>query len=155
MKSVNQILSDIDPFLSSQQRLDRIPGQWGFSCSCSLCSSSKEDLSVSDQRLEEIRNLESQLQDLTNNRTAKVGTAERLVWLYQEERFETPLAKAYVFAALEHIYVGNRGMARKFAAMAVEMTSLWYGPQSEDVKMMDSIAREPERHRHWKLFDKN
>lgn len=147
-------LLDIDPFLTSQQRLDRIPGQWGFNCSCSLCSSSKEHLSASDKRLQEILDLESQLQDLSAKRTAKVETAEKLVSLYKEERFETPLAKAYVFAALEHIYVGNQRMAQKFAALAVEMTSLWYGPQSEDVKLMDSIAREPDRHRHWKLFHK-
>lgn len=82
-------------------------------------------------------------------------TAERLVSLYREERFETPLAVAYVFVALEYIYVGNREMAREFAALAVEMASLWYGPQSEKVKLMDSIAREPERHRHWKLFAKS
>ncbi|QDS67957.1 hypothetical protein FKW77_008975 [Venturia effusa] len=145
-------ISYIDPFLTSQQRLERIPGQWGFNCSCSLCSSSREDLSASDQRLEQILELESQLQDLRTNRTAKVETAEKLVLLYKEERFETSLAKAYVFAALEHIYVGNRRMAQKFAKLAVETTSLWYGPQSEDVKLMDSIAREPERHRHWKLF---
>ncbi|RDI89529.1 hypothetical protein Vi05172_g108 [Venturia inaequalis] len=148
-------ISYINPFLTSQQRLDRIPNQWGFNCTCPLCSSSKENLSASDQRLQEIRTLESQLQDLAANRAANVETAERLVSLYREERFETPLAVAYVFVALEYIYVGNREMAREFAALAVEMASLWYGPQSEKVKLMDSIAREPERHRHWKLFAKS
>lgn len=143
---------DIDPFLNSQQRLDRIPSQWGFNCSCSLCSSSKDNLSASDKRLKSIVDLESQLQDLSPGRNASIAIAEKLISLYKQERFETPLAKAYVFAALEHIYVGNKRAARKFAGLAVEMTSLWYGPQSEDVKLMDSIAKEPERHRHWKLF---
>jgi hypothetical protein len=145
-------LLDIDPFLTSQQRLDRIPSQWGFNCSCSLCSSSKDHLSASDKRLKDILDLEFQLQNLSKGRTASTETAKKLISLYEQEHFETPMAKAYVFAALEHIYVGNRRMARKFAALAVEMTGLWYGPQSEDVKLMDSIAKEPERHRHWKLF---
>ena len=145
-------LLDIDPFLTSQQRLDRIPSQWGFKCSCSLCSSSEVNLLASDKRLKSILDLEFQLRNLSRERTANIETAEKLISLYKQERFETPLAKAYVFAALEHIYVGNRRMARKFAALAVEMTSLWYGPHSEDVKSMDSIAKEPERHRHWKLF---
>ncbi|TID17429.1 SET domain-containing protein 5 [Venturia nashicola] len=148
-------ISYITPFLTSQQRLDRIPDQWGFNCTCSLCSSSKEHLAASDRRLEEIRNLEAQLKDLSPTRIAKVETAEKLISLYKEEGFETPVAKAYSFAALEHIYVGNRRMAREFAALAVEMLRLWYGSLSEDVRLMDSIAREPEKHVHWKLFDKS
>lgn len=149
------LLSDIDHFFTSQQRLERIRDQWGFNCSCSLCSSSKEHLSASDQRLTEIIDLESRLQDLTTDRTANVETAEKLVSLYKEERFGTPLAKAYVLLALEHIYVGNRKMAQKFAALAIEMLRLWYGPQSEEVKATESIAREPETHPHWELFSED
>jgi hypothetical protein len=143
---------DIDPFLTSQQRLDRILSQWGFNCSCSLCASSEDEISASDKRLKDILDLESQLRNLSRERIASTETAEKLISLYKQERFETPLAKAYMLVALEYIYAGNRRMAQKFAVLAVEMTSLWYGPQSEDVKLMDSIAKEPERHKHWKLF---
>jgi len=78
--------------------------------------------------------------------------AEKLVKLYEQERFENPLAKAYTFAAMEHIYIGDRMMAQKYAALAVERASLWYGPSSENVKLLESMAREPEKHEYWKLF---
>lgn len=140
--------------MTSQERLDRIPKQWGFNCSCALCSSSDDDLSASDKRLKDIIDLEAQLRNISPERMANTGTAEKLIELYKQERFETPLAKAYTFAAMENVYVGNRTMARKYSALAVKMASLWYGPSSEDVKFMEILRQNPEKHRNWKLFPK-
>jgi len=74
--------------------------------------------------------------------------------LYEQERFEVPIAEAYTYAALEYAYVGNRELARKYAALAVERNLLWLGPRSKYVSGMAVLMEEPEVHASWRYIKK-
>jgi hypothetical protein len=96
--------------------------------------------------------LETELLDISANRTATTETAELLVDLYHQERLEGAAADAYTYAALEYAYVGEKRMAQKWAAKAIEALSLWRGEDHMYYQGMWSLLYDPENHDAWKFM---
>jgi hypothetical protein len=127
---------DVSHYLNSTERHQRIAQQWGFICTCNLCSSSPETKDLSDARLRSIQELETILDNLSPARRASPADAEKLIQLYKQEALDAPLAKAYTYAALEHSYAGNKMKAQMYADLAVNTALLWKGPGSRQVTDM-------------------
>jgi hypothetical protein len=126
--------------------------QWGFNCSCHLCSSAAHVKSASDDRLRLIDQLETELNDLSSTRTATVETALLLVSLYQQERLDGVIGDAYMYAAFECAYQGRKPETQKWAALAVEHMAIWRGTNHEYYKAMNRLMIDPENQRSWRHF---
>jgi hypothetical protein len=126
--------------------------QWGFKCSCPHCSLSQPLTSLSDNRVALIASLEEELTDISSNRTANIKTAELLVDLYLQENLDGAVADAYMYAALEYSYLGEKREAQRWAAKAVEALALWRGENHLYYQAMNRLLLDPERHDSWRYM---
>jgi hypothetical protein len=126
--------------------------QWGFNCSCHLCSSPEHVKSASDDRLRLIDQLENELNDLSEGRNATLETARLLVSLYQQERLDGVIGDAYMYAAFEAAYQGLKYETQKWAALAVEHMAIWRGTNHDYYKAMNRLMLDPESQRSWRHF---
>ena len=133
----------------SADRKTRMNNQWGFNCSCTLCSSTPDVLASSDIRIELIDQLEAELNDLSADRTADITSAEFLINLYKQERLDGVIGDAYMYAAFESAYLGFKRRTQMYAAMAIEHMSLWRGVQHEYTQAMHRLLVDPESQPSW------
>jgi hypothetical protein len=126
--------------------------QWGFKCSCPHCSLSPALTSLSDNRISLIASLEEELVDISSKRTATAETAELLVDLYLQENLDGAVADAYMYAALEYSYRGEKRMAQKWAAKAVDALALWRGEDHLFFQAMNKLLLYPEGHDSWRYI---
>ncbi|KAF2099758.1 SET domain-containing protein [Rhizodiscina lignyota] len=145
--------SYILPYFTWHERRERTTKQWGFNCSCNLCTAPDYVIERSDDRLLLITSLERELANLSFSATRAAGpsTAEMLVSLYQQERLDGAIAEAYSFAALEYAYVAERRLAQKYAALAVEALQLWRGEWHQATRSFMEMLVYPERHSMWNI----
>ncbi|KAK3066891.1 hypothetical protein LTS18_001427 [Coniosporium uncinatum] len=143
--------SYILPHHSYAERVDRTTRQWGFRCTCNLCSAPPQIISASDDRLLLIQHLEKQMANITVDRAVGPSTAEFLVSLYTQERLDGAIAEAYSYAALEYAYAADRHMAQKYAALAVEALVILRGPRYFATHSFNEMLAYPERHAAWNL----
>lgn len=144
--------SYILPYHTWIERRERTHKQWGFNCSCNLCTAPDHVIERSDDRLLMITQLERQLGNLSfalDSRTAGPGTVEALISLYKQERLDGAIAEAYSFAALEYAYIADKHMTQKYAALAVEALQLWRGEWHAATKGFMELLVYPERHSAW------
>jgi hypothetical protein len=139
-------------WMKHANRQSFIQKEWGFSCTCSKCSASKSLIAISDHRLNLMEELEAQLNDLLRNRTATPATAETLVSLYEQEHLHGQIGDAYMYAALEYAYLGEKDRMQMWANMALEGLALFRGENHLHYKAMWALSFEPERHRAWKYI---
>jgi hypothetical protein len=141
--------------MNSEERKGRMASQWGFNCTCTLCSSERHVLDASDERIALIDALENELNELDQNRTADLSTAEFLISLYQQERLDGVIGDAYMYAAFESAYTGLKRKTQMYAAKAIEHMSLWRGVQHEYHQAMHRLLTDPENQPSWRYFVKN
>jgi hypothetical protein len=140
--------------MKSDERKSRMISQWGFNCSCTLCSSAQHVLDSSDERVALIDALENELNDLDANRTSDLSTAEFLISLYEQERLDGVIGDAYMYAAFESAYVGLKRKTQMYAALAIEHMALWRGVQHEYYRAMHRLFTQPEAQPSWEYFIK-
>jgi hypothetical protein len=126
-----------------------IKREWGFDCTCSKCTASKSLIAISDYRLDLMKELEVQLNDISPDRIASPATAETLVSMYEQENLAGQIGDAYMYAAMEYAYLGDRHSMQKWATMALEGLALWRGEQHPYFKATWSLSFEPEQHKAW------
>jgi hypothetical protein len=126
--------------------------QWGFECSCSLCTAPEHVQRLSDERLSLIEKLETEMNDLSFNRSADVHTADLLLTLYEQERLDGVIGDGYMYAAFENAYVGNKRLVQKYAALAVEHMAIWRGTGHQYYRAMWRMFLQPEQEKSWMYF---
>jgi hypothetical protein len=137
------------PTMTHVDRQAYIHREWGFNCTCSHCSASHALNTISDHRIDLIRELEQKLNDLSPNRTASPQTAELLVSLYEQEHLIGAIGDAYMYTALEYAYIGDKERMQIWATKAMEALALWRGEGHLFYKGMWSLSVEPEDHDAW------
>lgn len=75
--------------------------------------------------------------------------AETLIQLYQQERLDVPIATAYESAAYAYAIEGDEFTARKFAALAVESMTIFYGATHPLTLDLEVMMLDPSKHRTW------
>ncbi|KAL2137281.1 hypothetical protein VTI74DRAFT_5012 [Chaetomium olivicolor] len=95
---------------------------WGFTCTCAQCSLSATEISASDTRIRQIKQLEEEIESIMSRAGAEGLRPElggRLVELYWEEKLDAHLALAHTRAALIYTMFGMEERAREYAVEAV------------------------------------
>jgi hypothetical protein len=142
-------VSYIDPVQPVTQRKEYLKSSWGFDCDCSSCTAPAPVALESDNRIDEILDLQQKLTDTDVAFVDAPAMAELLVSLYEQERLDGPVADAYTFAAHEFNGVGNKWMARKYALKAIEAGLLYGGPHDFDVKDLKELLDDHRAHWSW------
>ncbi|KAF2094774.1 SET domain-containing protein [Rhizodiscina lignyota] len=142
----------INPLLVRQKRLDFLYSNCGFNCTCPRCNQPRFYTDISDSRLVVISDLFDRLSDQSVNRTATIDDAELLISLVKQEGLENILANAYLHAALECSFIGQKEKTKMYAALSIELAILLAGPKDEDVMTMQSLWDSPEEHWSWLYF---
>ncbi|KAF2669111.1 hypothetical protein BT63DRAFT_250514 [Microthyrium microscopicum] len=145
-------LSYLAPNMMSEERKQRIHAQWGFSCSCPSCTAPKDVKELSDYRIGMIETLETELNDLSLDRNASISTAEMLISLHQQERLDGVVGDAYMYAAFEHAYIGDKRGTQMNAALACEHMAIWRGTNHQYYQAMQRLLVNPEAERSWQYF---
>lgn len=143
-------ISYIDGLLPRHTRQERLQ-EWGFNCTCSLCSSTPEEVEASDKRIQAIKDLEEELDKAVGGGDLTTEMGERLVKLYREERLETYIGHAYTKAALIYAMFGVDEKAREFASLAADAMAMELGEEAGDVVAMRQLAEKPEEHWAWEV----
>jgi hypothetical protein len=143
---LNHHLLDTDVTKLREERRGAIELSWGFPCSCSTCSQPPILTAESDRRLRLIAKFKQHLSDYSENSIATPAMAETLVSLYEQERLIADSSISYTYAALAHNSFGNVDQAIKYAALGIEYTMLNWGPDVDDVAMMQELIENPKAH---------
>jgi hypothetical protein len=142
-------ISYIDPVQPVSQRKEYLKSSWGFECDCSSCTAPPSVATESDNRIDEILELQEKLADTESQYVDAPGMAETLVSLYAQERLDGPIADAYTFAAHEYNGVGDKWRARQYAYKALEAGLLYGGPYDFDVKDLHEMLKDQRTHWSW------
>ncbi|KAH6650504.1 hypothetical protein F5144DRAFT_637353 [Chaetomium tenue] len=128
--------------------------EWGFACSCQQCTLNTTETGASDNRIRQIKALETEIERIISTRGAAAAELRpemggKLVELYRAERLDAYLAPAYTRAALIYAMFGEEERAREYAAEAVAALERETGPGAKDGESMRRLAREPRGHWAW------
>ncbi|KAK3388099.1 hypothetical protein B0T20DRAFT_109278 [Sordaria brevicollis] len=143
-------ISYIDGLLPRQARQERLQ-DWGFECTCSLCSASAEEVEASDKRIQDIKDLEEEMDKAVGGGDLTTEMGERLVKLYREEGLETYIGHAYTKAALIYAMFGVEEKAKEYATLAADAMAMELGEEAGDVVAMRQLAERPEEHWAWEI----
>lgn len=109
---------------------------------------------MSDYRVIMIEELEQELNNLNPGRNASLATAELLITLHEQERLDGVIGDAYMYAAFESAYIGNKRSAQKYAALALQHMAIWRGVRHQYYMAMQRLLVNPEKEKSWLYFDK-
>lgn len=72
-----------------------------------------------------------------------------LIQLYKQERLDVPIATAYESAAYAYAIEGDEFTARRYAALAVESMTIFYGASHPLTLDLEVMMLDPKMHRTW------
>lgn len=130
---------------SRENRQHVLNSSWGFTCSCSLCSSSEKHTHESDSRILRIKHLQNALTDWSRESIGNPSTAEKLIELYEEEGIHAAKGAGHMLAALAFNGLGDTSMAREHAEKALEAGLVSSGNGADEAETK-SLLEWPERH---------
>jgi hypothetical protein len=116
---------------------------WGFTCKCPLCSSSRKTIQHSDQRRNRIREVRDALvtrDDLTEGVIERF--AKELLRLIDEENLEVQLVVYYEVIARAYMSVPNFEKAKEYATMAENAWIQYGGLDHDNVEGMKQLWRD-------------
>jgi hypothetical protein len=117
------------------QRQSSLSTHWGFHCTCSLCSSSEEEVESSNSRLSRISQLQKHLADWTFASEATPAMAEELISLYEEESLHAARATGHTLAVLAYNGIGDAKSAERHAKLALDSGMVSSGTDNEEEGM--------------------
>lgn len=139
-----------NPLQSRRERQKMVKKWTGSECSCSLCSAQKDVIRASEDRLKEIRRLQTKLADHESTGVTK-AMIDRYIKLYKEERLETRLADAYELVATNYNYLGYSKEAAKYATLSAQAGTIEGGSEANNVIAMRILAKDPEGHYSYRM----
>ncbi|CAG8984139.1 hypothetical protein HYALB_00006242, partial [Hymenoscyphus albidus] len=139
-------VSYINPLQFRKERHEALNRWWGFTCTCSLCSAPDAEHHHSDQNMEKIVQLQTELSDWTPTSPATPKLAEKLVKTYKDEGLHSVINIGHMFAAFTYNAVGNVAMAFEHAGKAVETSMGGTGSVNDDEVDMWALLQNPKGH---------
>ncbi|OIW30394.1 hypothetical protein CONLIGDRAFT_714757 [Coniochaeta ligniaria NRRL 30616] len=133
---------------------------FGFNCSCRLCSLPPDENQRSDKRLEEIHRLDGLiskdgLRGILLDPLWVLRYVDRQVRLYNEQgQDDVGLPRALLDAAQIAIAHGDLARARVFVERAVSRWRVGLGDDSKEVVENRTLAEDPSKHRLYGLSNK-
>lgn len=133
---------------SRDNRQFAIERSWGFECTCTLCTQPPAYTDSSDDRIAAIAKLTSVLLGAKSN-GKKVATdedkpkiAEFLIDLYEQERLDSHIVDAWMWAAVVNKQVGRAWEAMKWIYRSQEGILIHEGPRNEGSERMANMVEE-------------
>ncbi|KAI2472254.1 SET domain-containing protein [Annulohypoxylon bovei var. microspora] len=125
--------TDLPLNLVSEQRQTLIR-EWGFNCTCSLCTSPK-DTAISDRRRGRIQDLLAELDDPKIRKHALVKKrVDEILDLCEKEGLAAQIGDFYSIVAEVYSSMGDLKLARKFGELAVKELKHYAGYDHERTK---------------------
>ncbi|KAI1204898.1 SET domain-containing protein [Annulohypoxylon truncatum] len=124
--------------LVSEQRKALIR-EWGFNCSCSLCTDSKET-AISDRRRGRIQDLLAELDDPDIRKPAPVKKrVDEILDLCEKEGLAAQIGDFYTIVAEVYSSMGDLELATKYGELAVKELKHYAGYDHERTKSATSF----------------
>ncbi|KAI0011288.1 SET domain-containing protein [Xylariaceae sp. FL0662B] len=116
--------------LPSKERQDLIR-EWGFNCTCSLCTS-PNDLAVSDHQRDRIQDILAELDSpTTRNRSAVQKRVVEIVDLCKKEGMTAQIGDFYTIIMDIYSSMGDLDMAKRYGLLALEELRHYAGHDHE------------------------
>jgi hypothetical protein len=133
------------PLGKSRAERQQILGEWGFSCSCSLCSASARKISKSDGARTRIQEIYGKLQagKATSKRRLDSLVSE-ILDLIREEGLEPQRVVVYEIISRAFIQVNDFESAQRYADMAEKTWTQYGGRDHDGVEDMQKLRQELE-----------
>lgn len=125
---------------------------WGFNCTCDLCSAPPEAREASDERRERLVEVYYAMQDESTSYNTLVELTREFIKLAQVERLVAKVGEYY--QAFMRIYygVGDAETARKYGQAALQFAEIFSDPEGgfcagirRDLKQLDTELSEQTR----------
>ncbi|EGF99279.1 uncharacterized protein MELLADRAFT_68699 [Melampsora larici-populina 98AG31] len=142
--------SYIDTSTYRDERKQNLQKNYGFDCTCSICSLPSHMIKLSDYHIEKIQKLNAALDNYTPTSIATPGMAEQLINLYKLERLDITIYKAYTRASVAYNAVGDTDQAKIYAALALTHGLIAAGPRWSDWPTVLKLEQNPEEHWSYK-----
>jgi hypothetical protein len=136
--------------MTHEERHKFLQEHWGFECTCSHCTAPLEFVSKSDERLQQINQLEKKLGKEPRNHRRQLAIVAKLLRLFDEEGLITPKAKYCEIASYAANQLGDEARAVKYGELARRYWSILAGPKSWEVQRMEELLRDPKKHPSWR-----
>ncbi|KAK2066535.1 hypothetical protein P8C59_000342 [Phyllachora maydis] len=143
-------ISYINTMRPRAERQERLK-EWGFTCTCPLCSAPPAVVAASDGRIDLANELFLELQNYLPESRGSPQMAELVISLFEQEKLWSFINGAFTLAALEYAGAGEPWMAIKYASLSLEWSILSAGPDSSDAIDMGKLAKDPQGHWSWML----
>jgi hypothetical protein len=149
------VFPDAGAEFQQNARRSYLQAHWGFTCACSLCTASHASIAASDNRLDQISNVKSQLSTTSPRSTPNLRKIlrliETLIELYDEEGLIAPKAKYYEIAAYAYSQLGNETGVQENARLAADHWRVLAGRDSWEVTRMSELGKDPKAHPSWRI----
>ncbi|KAE9372469.1 SET domain-containing protein [Stipitochalara longipes BDJ] len=136
--------------MAHEERHQFLQEHWGFKCSCSHCTAPLEFVAKSDDRVQQIKQLEAKLGKEPRNHRRQLAIIAKLLRLFDEEGLVTPKAKYCEIASYAANQLGDEARAVKYGELARQYWSILAGPKSWEVQRMEDLLRDPKGHPSWR-----
>ncbi|PMD39279.1 SET domain-containing protein [Hyaloscypha variabilis F] len=136
--------------MAHEERHQFLQEHWGFECTCSHCTAPPEFIAKSDDRVQQIKELEGKLSKEPRNHRRQLAIVAKLLRLFDEEGLVTPKARYCEIASYAANQLGDEARAVKYGELARQHWSILAGPKSWEVQRMEVLLRDPKGHPSWR-----
>jgi hypothetical protein len=118
---------------------------WGFNCTCNLCTSSPEHQAVSDQRRERLVEVYYAMQEETTTYDILVELSREFIQLAREERLLARIPEYY--QSLMRIFYAFKDVetAHKYGTLSLRFGEIFSDPEGEFVSVVRRELDEVDR----------
>ena len=132
----------------------RTIANWGFNCTCDLCSARPEAREASDKRRERLVEVHYAMQDESTSYEALVELTRELIKLAQVEQLLAKVGEYYQSFMRIYYGVGHGETARKYGRAALKFAEIFSDPEGgfctsirRDLQQLDEELSREERSR--------
>jgi hypothetical protein len=141
--------------LQYRDRQQKLNDEWGFKCSCSLCSASKEERAKSDDHLEDIAGIKERLPDTFDGVPQLIALLPQLISLMEAENLTIELPMYEEILAYAWSSMGIEDRAKHWAKRARKGWEIVAGKESWEAKRMRTLEDDVKGHGTWMTWDKD
>ncbi|KAL7621667.1 hypothetical protein AAE478_008994 [Parahypoxylon ruwenzoriense] len=132
--------------LSYQERKEDLKN-WGFSCTCSLCSASKSQRTISDQNRDRLQDIYHELNESATGKAnlttdAVTELAREMEALVREEGLQAQLIVHYGAVARAYMRVSDLEAARKYVDLCEDLWRRYAGEEPDYLAGMYQLRHE-------------
>ncbi|KAH8881337.1 SET domain-containing protein [Thozetella sp. PMI_491] len=125
-------LSYTDFGLTRDERQTRLQQNWGFTCTCALCSASNKSTAISDDRRQRIREIQGRVAERLQKKKFRdaIKLNHELLKLIREEQLIPHLGEHYHVMAQLYLAAKDRTNGKKYARLALADLEAYGGPDA-------------------------